>query len=190
MSTLYVVILTEKSTKWVVITGAPSSGKTSVIEQLKKLGYRVAPEVARSYIRQLMHDHVNTMYERADVRIQDKILSLKLLRESNLNPTHRIFFDRGLPDSLAYYKLYRLPISELYHHFYTFRYEAVFFLEPLPLVNDDVRIETLEVTQKLNQLIYQSYVECDYDPIRVPVMSIEERTQFILEQLGETKKPS
>jgi predicted ATPase len=176
--------LTQTSTKWVVITGAPSSGKTSVIEKLEKLGYQVAHEVARAFIKKLMHQNVDVANGRSDITIQNHILSLKQARERHLDPENRIFFDRGLPDSLAYYKLHHLPISDLYKYFYKFRYEAVFFLEPLPLVNDDIRTETLEIAQKLNQLIYQSYIECDYDPIRVPVMSIEERTRYILEKLN------
>jgi predicted ATPase len=37
-------------TNWYVITGAPCSGKTSVIRELEKRGYRVVHEVARAYI--------------------------------------------------------------------------------------------------------------------------------------------
>lgn len=144
--------------------------------------------MARAYIRKLMNHDVNVVHRRADLTLQNKILSLKLARERHLNPEHQIFFDRGLPDSLAYYKLHHLPVANVYKLLYTFRYDVVFFLEPLPLVHDDIRIEPPEIAEKLNDLIYQSYLECDYDPIRVPVMSIEKRTQFILEQLDELKK--
>jgi hypothetical protein len=37
-------------TNWHVITGAPCSGKTAVIEALARQGYRIVPEIARSYI--------------------------------------------------------------------------------------------------------------------------------------------
>ena len=36
--------------KWVVITGAPSSGKTSLIDALRQRGYAVLHEAARKYI--------------------------------------------------------------------------------------------------------------------------------------------
>ena len=39
-------------TNWYVITGAPSSGKSSVIRELENLGYRVVHEVARAYIEE------------------------------------------------------------------------------------------------------------------------------------------
>jgi predicted ATPase len=32
-------------TNWYVVTGAPSSGKTTLVRELEKLGYRVVHEV-------------------------------------------------------------------------------------------------------------------------------------------------
>ena len=37
---------------WYVITGAPCSGKTSVIREIEKRGYGTVPEAARTYIKQ------------------------------------------------------------------------------------------------------------------------------------------
>ena len=37
-------------TRWNVITGAPCSGKTSVINELARKGFRVVPEAARAYL--------------------------------------------------------------------------------------------------------------------------------------------
>jgi predicted ATPase len=37
-------------TNWHVITGAPSSGKTTLIDQLAAKGFRTVPEGARLYI--------------------------------------------------------------------------------------------------------------------------------------------
>ena len=41
-----------RSTRWCVITGAPSSGKTAVILDLERRGFRVVHEAARAYIEQ------------------------------------------------------------------------------------------------------------------------------------------
>lgn len=37
-------------TKWNVISGAPCSGKTTLIEQFESKGYRTVPETARQFI--------------------------------------------------------------------------------------------------------------------------------------------
>ena len=41
-------------TNWYVITGAPCSGKTTLIEQLADKGYRTIPETARLYMENEM----------------------------------------------------------------------------------------------------------------------------------------
>jgi predicted ATPase len=41
-------------TNWYVITGAPSSGKTTLLKELEELGYRVIHEVARAFIEMEM----------------------------------------------------------------------------------------------------------------------------------------
>ena len=49
-------------TNWCVITGGPSSGKTTLINYLANQGYQIAPEVARSYIKKLLGQN-NTLDE-------------------------------------------------------------------------------------------------------------------------------
>lgn len=41
-----------KETEWIVLTGAPNSGKSSALERLAFLGYRTVPENARLFIDQ------------------------------------------------------------------------------------------------------------------------------------------
>jgi hypothetical protein len=43
-----------RKTEWIVITGAPCSGKTSVVSSLELRGYRVVHEAARAYIDELL----------------------------------------------------------------------------------------------------------------------------------------
>lgn len=42
--------------KWYVITGAPSSGKTTLINSLAKIGYHTVPEAARTLIDREMKE--------------------------------------------------------------------------------------------------------------------------------------
>ena len=56
-----------RQTNWCVITGAPCSGKTAVIYELKQGGYKVIHEVARAYIDEMLDDGQPLDQIKADV---------------------------------------------------------------------------------------------------------------------------
>jgi predicted ATPase len=170
-----------QQTNWCVITGAPCSGKTSVINQLYEQGYRTAPEVARHYINRLLH-HEELIPPNL-LELQQDILHLKCQREEKLSPDKLIFFDRGIPDSLAYYQLKGFDISEVQTHCQQHRYKQVFLFERLPLKRDNVREEDEATARQLDSLIREAYLSVGYELILVPVMPIAERTQFVLSHL-------
>lgn len=80
-------------TNWCVITGGPSSGKTTLINHLAELGYKTAPEIARFYINQLLSHDKKTLQEvKHDILwLQRKILNIMLRRERNLPKNDLIF---------------------------------------------------------------------------------------------------
>lgn len=176
-------------TNWCVITGAPSSGKTSVIQFLANHGYVTAPEVARELIALgLLHGH--TLQEiRADaLSLQRDILKMTLARELTLDPAQLLFMDRGLPDSITYFRLGGFESLEAKAAAQIFRYRAVFIFNRLPIVKDDVRTEDEVLTQKIDTMLDQDYQAAGYMPVRVPVMPIHQRAQFILDHLGLMQK--
>ena len=174
-----------RKTNWVVITGAPCSGKTTIIQRLESKGYHVAHEVARAYISDLLREDPQHPKLNHDSHMQDKILSLKRAREKFLNPKDKVFFDRGVPDSLAYYRLYQLDEAVVRDKLHRFIYKAVFYLDPLPLVKDDIRKEDEATAKEIGELIQQGYTELGYSLIHVPVLPIQERLAFILDKLSE-----
>src|SRR5688572_27283488 len=97
-------------TNWSVITGGPSSGKTTLIRELEAQGHAVRHEVARSYIEQMMQ-HLRLTAEQVRQQtpyLQRQILALKLNRERHTQTNQPVFFDRGTPDSLAYFRYHQL----------------------------------------------------------------------------------
>lgn len=171
------------NTNWIVITGAPCSGKTSVIDRLKELGYQIEPEVARSFIEMLIHQHNEELLKEDILGIQRTILSIKSERERHLPQDKQIFFDRGLPDSIAYYMRHQLDYSEPLALCDLNRYHKVFIFERLPYEDDGIRQEDPYVAESLDYLIREAYHIVGYPTIDVPVLSIEDRVQFILDQL-------
>ena len=171
-------------TNWYVITGAPSSGKTTIINELRKRNFQVAHEVARAYICSLVDkSHPVHSIPRHTLDIQQKILDLKSKREQKLNPEEIIFFDRGIPDSIAYYLYHGLDPEEVIQACQHNRYKKIFYLEGLPIEADGVRVENEQAAQELGELIQQSYLSLGYEILKVPAVSVEERTELLLKEL-------
>lgn len=175
----------KNQTNWCVITGAPSSGKTSVIKELAHRGFPIQGEVARELIEMSMN-HGRTVEEiRSNLsRLQKEILEVSLAREMALDTSTLLFMDRGLPDSITYFKLAGLDGLEAAAVSRLFRYRAVFLFDRLPLVKDAVRTESEALADKIDRMLEADYTAVGYAPIRVPVMPVAARADFILRQLG------
>lgn len=170
---------------WYVITGGPSSGKSTVIRLLKDLGYTTTHEVARHYI-DLQRINGRSIDEiRANQRqFQHKILNLQIDLERRLDPQEMIFLDRGLPDELAYYKYFDLaPDEKLVEYLATATYKKIFIMDLLPLDKDYARTEDVAAQKALHELIIESYAARNEPIVMVPVLPPKERTAFILANL-------
>jgi predicted ATPase len=173
-----------RRTNWYVIAGAPCSGKTSVVNELERRGYRVVHETARAYIDEQLAAGKRLDQIKADERAFDNhILNTKLAIESSLPANETIFFDRGIPDSIAYFKLAGLNPAKPIKKSSLFRYRRIFFFERLGFLEDQVRSEDEQTAVKLNEFILESYRMLDYEVVNVPVLSIENRVEFILKLL-------
>lgn len=168
--------------QWYVITGAPCSGKTSVIHELNKRGYDTVPETARAYIEKQLADGLTLAQIKADeLAFERHVMFLKVANEVT-RPPHRItFFDRAIPDSVAYFKLHGLDPSEPISLSRQATYNKVFLLDRLPFEKDSVRIEDDVTAEKLEVLLEEVYRNLGYPVFRVPVAPVDQRADVILE---------
>ncbi|MBW2566841.1 MAG: ATP-binding protein [Deltaproteobacteria bacterium] len=173
-------------TNWYVVTGAPSSGKTTLVRELEKLGYRVVHEVARAHIEQQMARGQTLEEVRADKKsFENSILNAKIAIEAKLSKDEVIILDRAIPDSIAYFEVAGLDTKGAIVKSPRNRYKKVFLLDRLPYQADHARIEDIQTAVSLDQGLEQSYRMLGYDVIRVAVMPIEDRTKLILKEIEE-----
>jgi len=175
-----------KPTDWCVITGGPSSGKSTVIRLLKDMGYKTTEELAQHYI-DLQRVNGRSVEEiRSNQRqFQHKVLNLQIDTERRLNPQELVFLDRGLPDELAYYRYFNLqPDEKLIENLENFSYRKIFIMDLLPLDKDYARTEDLKAQKELHQMIIETYMRRGEPIVMVPVLPPKERVKFILEDLG------
>lgn len=175
-------------TNWVAITGAPSSGKTSVIEELARRGYPTQSEVARELIELLLKDGKSIVEIRKDPKsaqeLQRRIIDLKFTREKALDPDKLVFMDRGMADSITYFRIAHLSAEEAERMSRIFRYKAVFLFDRLPVVHDLARTESEVEAARIDVMLEEDYKSLGYNVVRVPVMPIPARADFVLRALG------
>jgi predicted ATPase len=168
---------------WCTITGAPSSGKTTIISILKKRGYCIVPESARIILDERVASGMSVAEARGtELEFQERIFQHKLLLHNTQPPEKLSFFDRGMHDILAYILYYHYPRDvRIDKAMEDITYRHVFLLEPLPDFTPDYgRMEGPNFGDAITPLLYEAYASYGMLPVTVPVMSAEERVDFIL----------
>lgn len=174
-----------QETNWVVITGGPSSGKSTVLEYLKTKGYLITVEMARVFIDEEIAKGKTLAEIRADGKgFQDRVLQMKIELEEQITPDQITFFDRGIPDSIAYVKISGGDITQPLQASQKRRYRAVFLFDQVPFEQDYARTEDEKESNKISQLLYEAYTDPGYNVFRVPLMSVGDRAEFILKELN------
>jgi predicted ATPase len=172
-------------TNWHVIVGAPSCGKTTLIEQLAGRGFRTVPEPARAYLEaEVARGRTIDDLHRDGATLQRRIMDLQSLVETSRRPGELLFLDGAVPSSMAWYRAFGLDPNEILPKCFRHRYAAVFLLDPLPLDVDDVRFGDPELVSFLDRWIADDFRALGYDLVRVPVLPPEARLAFVLERFA------
>ena len=174
-------------TNWVVIAGAPSAGKTTLIEQLANKGYNITLEPARLYLDQEFAKGRNIQDIRKDQKkLQHTFLKLQLKMESQLNTGDFIFLDRGIPDQFTYCRIAGLDPNKFVKKCFHNRYKVVFILAPLPFDKDGYRDPEAKIVDYFDEWINRDYQTLGYKTIRVPLLPIHQRLMFVLDHLKQS----
>lgn len=173
-----------RRTQWRVITGAPCSGKTAVIDELARRGHPVVPETARAYIdRELARGRRLDEIKADAAAFEGHIFRTKLELERRLPADEPLFLDRGLPDSIAYFTLEGLDPRAPLRHSRRITYQRVFLFERLEFLKDPVRSEDPQTAARIEWLIEEVYSRLGYRIVRVPVLPIAARADYVLEHV-------
>lgn len=174
-----------KTTNWYVITGGPSTGKTTVINLLTEKGYKTTIEHARHYIDTMKEEGRTVEEIRTNKRkFQLGVLDMQIEQEAELSPSDTVFLDRAIPDAMAYYRFLNLKYDKiLLDAMKEVAYKKIFILDRLPFVNDYARTEDEQAQKLIHQLIIEVYQSLGFPVVFVPVISPDERVEFILKNL-------
>jgi predicted ATPase len=179
----------------VVITGAPGTGKTSIVNGLESKGYHCFHEIIRDMTSKAKlegqcEEHISNPLVFVDDAMQfNKDLLEGRTRHYKQSLTTNVpisFFDRGIPDVLAYMDFFGQEYDTFFtSHCEDHRYDSVFIVPPWKeiYVSDNERLETFEEAERIHLALMKTYTQFGYDPIEVPKDAVPNRIEFILETL-------
>lgn len=178
--------------KLIVISGGPGAGKTTLLLELRRRGYRCSPEVARQIIQeQVASDGRAVPWD--DCEEYSKLMlsrSIASWRE-HVSTGETTFFDRGIPDTLCYVRLVGLSSQleqQVVEACRMYRYGSrVFLAPPWPEIyeTDAERKQNFSEAIRTYDLMVHTYRECGYDVVPLPLVSVEKRADFVLQEIAK-----
>ncbi|MFO3471962.1 AAA family ATPase [Legionella pneumophila serogroup 1] len=169
-----------------ILTGAPGTGKTSILAELSKRGFPTIEEPARRVLQQQRLIDGEGVYDKNPFLFKELML-LRMLDDYASAPQYdSVFFDRGLPDLIAYSKCFDLDIGAELQASQTYRYHPVVFFAPLwrdIFINDAERRLSFEDAQAFESDLRTAYADLGYQVIDIPLTDIAERVEFILSSI-------
>ena len=171
-----------------VITGTSGTGKSVLLAALVECGYEgFAEPVRKTLEHQLEIDGPALPSKDADLFI--RALLTQSLRDFGqaVGSKNISFFDRGLPDLIAYANRFGVESAEIVDAAKKSRYsEKVFVLSPWDEIfePDEFRKASFAEYKNFHRLITDAYTDMGYSLVEVPKVSITSRVDFILSALN------
>jgi predicted ATPase len=176
-----------------VISGGPGCGKTTLLVEMARRGFRHAPEVARQIIQEQVRIGGSAL-PWADRTAYTALMLERSIASyvEHLHAEKPTFADRGIPDTLAYARMIGLGGTEsIERACRQYRYAPIVFLAP-PwqeiYVTDGERKQDFAEGERTFAPLIEVYQECGYEVLELPKLSPAARADFVVEQFQLMKR--
>jgi len=174
--------------KRIVITGAPGTGKTTIIETLKNQGYSCYDEISRAIIQEYQIEGIPNPFATHAEQFSERLFMGRVKQfKSAINCSKNVvFYDRAIHDVIAYLNYSKSKAPRNYVALAKeSNYTKVFITPPWEAIytTDSERFESFEEAVNIHEALMNTYKEFGYQPIAVPLESVALRTSFILKNI-------
>jgi len=170
-----------------IITGAPGTGKTAIIDTLKKEGHSCAEEISRTIIIEQIANGGDALPWKNLATFSQQVIALRKLQHTNAPQGRTHFFDRGIIDVIAYLKHDKLAVNnEIMEMVKQFPYNKTVFYTPIwaeIYTNDNERKEDIITAKNIENVLLTTYQSFGYNLVEVPKLTVNERIAFILSKI-------
>lgn len=174
--------------KKIALIGGPATGKTTLIDALKAKGFSCMDEISRQITIEAQKNGVKQLFLEDPIWFSKQLLEARknqFLVSQNFNEP-LVFFDRGLPDVVAYLDYIKSDFDqEFITVCETHKYDQVFILPPWKAIHktDNERYESFDQLVEIHEYLKKWYNKFGYTAIEIEKGSIEDRLEFILESI-------
>lgn len=172
-----------------IFTGGPGSGKTTLLQELENRTFTIVPEVARDIIKEQIQKG-GTALPWLDTRTYAELMFIRSVDDyvkCSMTDT-LFFFDRGIPDTLAYVELTGImPWTELMAAGNDYLYnDTVFILPPWEDIYriDQERKQNFKTATDIYRQIKIIYQRLGYKLVEIPPMPVFRRADFVMDILS------
>ncbi len=175
-----------------IITGAPSSGKTTLLDALEDRAFRVMKEGGPFIIEDQITIGGNALPWKNQLAYSELLLNwdLRSYREALNQNQYPILFDQAIPDIIAFLKYHLLPVPpHLYKAAEKFRYNKKVLIIPFwekTSEKDPSHSQSLKETQRLLDATLSVYEHLDYEPCILPQKNLDQQISFIKEMTNKS----
>ncbi len=190
----------------IVLTGGPGVGKTSIVDELHQRGFDVRPEVfTEIFSEAVQRDDFEQLFLEPDLLLHE-LTARQKAREDEPSQSELLFLDRSMIDILGFAHMENLTMppqdltTALQAH-----YDIACVIEPMArryYVQNEIRKQDCNEALRHHAAVVANYKKCfegngthplqklisipAFHSNRAP-MSIVERTDYLLEQIGQRR---
>lgn len=169
-----------------ILSGGPGAGKSTLLNALRTVGYHTVDEASRVLIQEQVAQGGRCL-PWVDLPCFARLALDRMIADYNQASTQPgrpvTFFDRGIPDIIAYLRVAGLPVdAAFYRAVQQYPYQPTVFMAPpweAIYINDSERWQTFAEATTLHDALVDTYQSLGFTIVSLPLVPVADRVAFI-----------